>query len=210
VRLILASASARRRELLTAAGVRFDVDGVAVDESRHDGERAAAYATRVARAKAQAAQARHPDAVVLSADTVVVIDADAAGSGGEVVLGKPTGEADAAAMLRRLSGRDHVVLTAVTVMAPGGEWSVLESTRVWMAPLTEDDIAAYVRTGEPADKAGGYAIQGLASRFVTRIEGSYANVVGLPVAAVLQILTMAGVEGVRFDGEPAGRPAGLG
>ena len=184
MRLVLASASPRRRELLAAAGLSFEVDPVVVDEGRLPGEPPAAYVERVARLKATTGARRWPDAVVLGADTAVVIGAD--------VLGKPGSPADAADMLRRLSGSAHEVLTGIALAAREGVRSAVERTTVWFVPMTEEAIAWYVASGEPMDKAGAYAIQGLASRFVPRIEGSYSNVVGLPVAGVLQLLHEVG------------------
>ena len=184
MRLILASASARRRELLEAAGVLFHADPVAADETRMPGEPPEVYVARVARAKVHAGRLRHPADVVLGADTVVVVD--------NAVLGKPASDEEAAAMLARLSGREHEVLTGVSVAWPGHERTAVERTRVWFAPLGDEEIRRYVATGEPTDKAGAYAIQGLASKFVVRIEGSYSNVVGLPVATVLQFLRETG------------------
>jgi septum formation protein len=185
MRLVLASASARRRDLLAAAGVRFTVDPADADERRRTGEPPEAYVARVARDKVHAGRRRHPDAAVLGADTSVVVDGH--------VLGKPADAGEAAAMLRRLSGRSHDVLTAVVLAWPGHERAAVARTRVWFAALSDGEIGRYVRTGEPLDKAGAYAIQGLASRFVTRIDGSYSNVVGLPLAEVLQMLGDAGI-----------------
>jgi septum formation protein len=192
MRLVLASGSPRRRELLSAAGFTFEVRMVDVDERRENGERAAAYVDRLSRAKAEAAAVRDPGSAVIGADTVVVVD--------EEVLGKPRDASDAVRMLRLLSGRAHDVLTGVAVTWHGRTTSHVERTTVWFAPLSEHDIAWYVASGEPMDKAGAYAIQALASRFVPRIEGSYANVVGLPVAAVVRLLEEAG-----FPGPSAGR-----
>ena len=186
MRLYLASASARRRELLAAAGIAFLVDPVDVNEYRWESEPAEAYVTRVALAKAERGRTRHPADAVLGADTIVLVDGD--------VLGKPATDADAVAMLARLSGRDHEVLTAASLLWPGGSQSILERTRVWFTALTPDDIRRYVATGESRDKAGAYAIQGLASRFVPRIDGSYSNVVGLPLHAVWQLLRSAGLD----------------
>jgi septum formation protein len=185
VSIILASTSPRRAELLTAAGIPFVTHRVDVDESALDGETAPACARRLARAKAEAV-ARPPGAIVLGADTLVVVDGDA--------LGKPLDEAAAAAMLRRLSGRTHEVVTGVAIVHDGGASVDVVSTQVTFETLTEAEIAWYVGTREPLDKAGAYGIQGGASRFVTRIEGSYSNVVGLPVELVyrrLQALTIA-------------------
>jgi septum formation protein len=185
VRLLLASASPRRRELLAAAGLAFDVEAVDVDERREPGEPPATYVDRVARLKASAAAARYPARPVIGADTAVVVDGD--------VLGKPSDAGDAARMLRRLAGRSHDVLTGVALAWQGRMTSEVTVTRVRMDPLTAAEVADYVASGEPHDKAGGYAIQGLASRFIPHIEGSFSNVVGLPVAAVLQLLRRAGV-----------------
>jgi septum formation protein len=179
--LILASASPRRAELLTTAGIQFEPLPVQVDETQRDAESPYDHVRRLAEEKARMALARRSDAVVLGADTVVVID--------ERILGKPKDPEDAAAMLRALAGRSHEVLTGVAVLAVGRPARVaVERTRVWMSALGNDEIAWYVATGEPMDKAGAYAIQGLASRFVDRIEGSYSNVVGLPVALVYRLL----------------------
>ena len=185
VRLVLASASPRRLELLRSAGFDVDVDAANVDERQRPDESPAAFVTRLAREKASAVAARHPNRPVLGADTEVVVDA--------AVLGKPIDRDDAARMLRQLSGRVHQVLTGVALVVGERTVSALEQTSVWMSPLSADEIAWYVASGEPMDKAGAYAIQGLAGRFIPRIEGSYSNVVGLPVAAVLQLLKQAGV-----------------
>ena len=176
MRLLLASASPRRAELLNAAGYEFDVQPANVDESVHAREAPEDYVTRVAEAKASAVAPRADGRVVLAADTAVVVDG--------TILGKPADQADAARMLRLLSGRRHDVLTAVAL--PG--ITAVDRTTVEFAPLTDTQIEWYVASGEPLDKAGAYAIQGLASRFVTRIEGSYSNVVGLPVALVSALL----------------------
>jgi septum formation protein len=183
VRLLLASASPRRRELLAAAGFECDVLPVNVDERRLEGEAAPQYVERLARQKAAAGAARIKDAFVLGADTVVVQRGD--------VLGKPADAASATAMLKRPSGRAHDVFTGVALAWPDGIVAEVERTRVWMNALSDADIAEYLATGEPLDKAGAYGIQGWASRFIPRIEGSYTNVVGLPVASVVQLLARA-------------------
>ena len=179
-RLVLASASPRRRELLEAAGIECDVDAAEVDETPAMGEAPSTYVLRVARLKAEAVAARHPDRPVLGADTAVLV--------GSQMLGKPADPADASRMLAQLSARAHDVLTGVAVAFRGQVYAEVEQTTVWVSKLTPDDIAWYVLSGESMDKAGGYAIQGLASRFVPRIEGSYTNVVGLPIAAVYATL----------------------
>ena len=180
VRLVLASASPRRAELMTAAGFEFDIDPVHVDESRQAGESPAAYVERVARSKAAAGGTRHPSRVVVGADTVVVLEDD--------VLGKPRDEADARAMLRRLSGRSHEVMTAIAVSSNGDVRARVARTRVWFRGLSETEITWYAASGEPLDKAGAYAIQGLAARFIPRIDGSHSNVVGLPLATLYELL----------------------
>jgi nucleoside triphosphate pyrophosphatase len=182
MRLILASASPRRAELLTAAGFEFEVVPTDVDETPKPAEDPRAYALRVARDKALAVQSvcRDSGSVVLSADTVVV-------SKGEI-LGKPQDSADSKRMLRLLSGGAHDVHTAVVVRLGAAERSDVATTRVWFGALTEPDIAWYVASGEPEGKAGAYAIQGRAARFIERIDGSWSNVVGLPVAVVHRLL----------------------
>lgn len=147
-----------------------------VDESRHDGELPRDYVQRVATDKARAVCRLHTGRLVLAADTTVVVDGE--------VLAKPDDESDARRMLRALSGRAHTVMSGVALASDADIDTRVEITRVEFAPLSEDEIDWYVASGEPMDKAGGYAIQGLASRFVTRIEGSYSNVVGLPLALV--------------------------
>ncbi len=179
--LVLASASPRRAELLAAAGIAFEVDTANVDETPRAGEAPRDYVRRLAEAKARAVTVRHPAGLVLGADTTVVVDG--------TILGKPVDATDAGDMLRRLSGRSHQVLTGVALVRDGRTVEVdVAVTDVWFAPMTGADIDAYVATGEPMDKAGAYAIQGRASCFVTRIDGSYSNVVGLPVALVHQWL----------------------
>jgi septum formation protein len=186
MRLILASASPRRAELLTAAGFSFDVWPVDIDEAFHGGETAQHAVARLAEAKATKAASIHPDAIVLGADTTVVID--------QTPLGKPRDDEDARRMLRRLSGRSHEVFTGVCVCRGERRLVHVERTCVQMAALTDPEIDWYVSTPEPHDKAGGYAVQGLASRFIERIEGSYSNVVGLPIAAVYGLLHKLGCD----------------
>jgi septum formation protein len=180
--LVLASASPRRAELLTMLGRSFEVRVVPVDESAAAGEDAAALVERLARRKAQAADTG-PGEIVIAADTVVVLDGE--------IIGKPTDADDAAAILRRLSGRSHEVLTGVAVRTGDDVRSAVESTTVVMRSLGPDEIDDYVATGEPLDKAGAYGIQGLGGRFVERIDGSYHNVVGLPLTVVERLLSAA-------------------
>ena len=181
--LILASASPRRAELLRNAAIAFTIEPAHVPEQPVAREEPADYAQRLARDKAHAVFARHPQSAVLGADTVVVVD--------EHLLEKPTDQADAARMLRLLSGRTHQVITGVCLLAPGFEQTESEITQVVFSPLSEREIADYVASGEPMDKAGAYAIQGMASRWVERIEGCYFNVVGLPVPRVYRMLRAA-------------------
>jgi septum formation protein len=180
--LILASASPRRAELLTSAGFRFAVDAADVDETEHPGESPTTYVLRVARDKARtvAARCRDSGAVVLAADTIVVA--------GEEILAKPADESDAVRMLERLSGQVHDVFTAVVAILGRREEFEVVRTRVRLLPLTRADIDWYVASGEPMGKAGAYGIQGRAARFVDWIEGSWSNVVGLPIATVDRIL----------------------
>jgi septum formation protein len=184
VRLILASASPRRAELLRAAGFVFDTVVADVDERARAGESASAYVRRLAAEKSAAVQAAlkgcATSAIILGADTTVVVDGD--------ILGKPQDDEESAAMLRRLSGRRHEVLTGISVRQGMHELGGVETTAVWFAALTTEDIAWYVESGEGRDKAGAYAIQGLAARFIPRIDGSYSNVVGLPVAAIADLV----------------------
>ena len=179
-RLLLASASPRRAELLRAAGMSFDIQPANADESVHPGEEPAAYVQRVAEAKARVVLPRAGARVVLAADTTVVVDGD--------IFGKPQNEQDAARMLRALRGRRHQVMTGVTLAAAARVMTRVETTAVEFAPLSQDEIDWYVASGEPVDRAGAYAVQGLASRFVTRVEGSYSNVVGLPISLVYDML----------------------
>jgi septum formation protein len=189
VRLVLASASPRRAELLRAAGIDFDVVEADVDETMDPEEWPEGYVRRLAMTKAEAVSAQAGERPVLAADTVVIVD------GG--ILGKPADANDARRMLRLLAGRQHIVLTAVCLLSPASETArrqvSVERTTVEFAPLSEPEIDSYVASGEPLDKAGAYAVQGLASRFITRIEGSYSNVVGLPVAVVYGLCTRAGL-----------------
>ena len=184
--LVLASASPRRRELLQNAGIPFIIQASKIPELPREGEAPQACAERLAREKALDVFRQRPQDFVLGADTIVIV-------GGQI-LGKPRDAADAARMLRLLSGRTHQVTTGVCLIGPDrkGRSSLQETrsetTRVTMSKLMDDDIESYVATGEPLDKAGAYAIQGIASRWISRIEGDYFNVVGLPVSLVYRML----------------------
>ena len=183
--IVLASASPRRRELLAGLGLRFTVRPADVDETPRDGEEPGAYVLRLAQEKA-AVVARDGE-IVLAADTTVVVDGE--------ILGKPVDEEDARRMLRRLSGREHEVLTGLALCEAGGrDASAVERSRVRMAALSEHEIAWYAATGEPLDKAGAYAIQGLGSLFVEAVAGNYSNVVGLPIPAVYRLFDRLGVD----------------
>ncbi len=177
--LVLASKSPRRAELLKAAGIDFTVRTADIDESVLAGETPAGYVTRLAVEKAQAVTAFHHE-IILAADTSVVI--------GDEILGKPADPAEAASMLRKLSGRTHFVITGICLRRGTQLIKDTVSTAVSFSSMTDAEIDWYVSTGEPMDKAGAYGIQGFASRFIDRIEGSYANVVGLPVDLVYRYL----------------------
>jgi len=180
--LILASQSPRRRELLAILGYAFTVIASSIDEIPSSGETPETFVVRVAREKGMEVASRVSHSVILSADTVVTID--------NAILGKPADEADAVRMLRRLSGRDHLVLTALTVVNQSKEETLegLESTRVWFRDLTDQEILDYVRRENVYDKAGAYAIQGYAGIYIPKIEGNYSNVMGLPLPLVHQLL----------------------
>lgn len=184
MKFILASASPRRSELLRNAGIAFTVEPAHVPEQAMPAEPPLEYAKRLARDKAQAVFFRNSDSVVLGADTIVVAD--------EHLLEKPADDIDAARMLWLLSGRLHQVITGVCLIASGFEKVEAEITEVQFAPLSEAEIASYIATREPFDKAGAYAIQGIASRWVERIDGCYFNVVGLPVPRVFRMLRQWG------------------
>ncbi len=181
--VVLASASPRRAELLRKARIDFRVEPAHIPEQRADGELPIGYAQRLARDKARTIAARYPEAFVLGADTIVLCDAH--------VLEKPADPSDAQRMLRLLAGRTHEVTTGVCLCGPHTEFVESETTRVTVAELSDEEIAAYVSTGEPMDKAGAYGIQDMFSRWVTGIEGDYFNVVGLPVARVYRMLRRA-------------------
>ncbi len=191
MKLILASASPRRSEILRNAGIQFEICSADVDESRLDNESPGDYVRRLALAKAVSASGNNPnlgaDVLIIGADTVVVVDAD--------VLGKPTSRDDAKRMLRKVSGRMHDVHTGLALLQTSGMQRrvVEEITRVHFAHLSDQEIEDYLATGEPFDKAGAYAIQGMGGRFVTRIEGCYFNVMGLPLARLWTLLREFGL-----------------
>ena len=196
--LVLASASPRRRELLTQAGFTFEVHPAHIPEDPLPGENPIAYVTRLAREKAEnvfAQLSTGPETaaslVVLGADTTVTLD--------DHILGKPEDAADAARMLRLLSGRTHRVITGVAIVTAGRTEVAAEVTGVRFLNLADEEIAAYIATGEPMDKAGAYGIQGLAARWIPRIEGCYFNVVGLPLALVSTLLDTAKAHASRGE-----------
>jgi septum formation protein len=178
MRLVLASASPRRQEILRTAGIPCVVRPADVDETPIVGEIPEAFVQRLAEAKARAV--RQDDEQVLGADTVVVVD--------EAILGKPADANDAQRMLRSLSGRSHRVLTGICLINGDQVQRVVEETTVYFRELDQQEIADYVATGEPMDKAGAYGIQGAASKFIHRVEGCYFNVVGLPISRVYSFI----------------------
>jgi nucleoside triphosphate pyrophosphatase len=182
--LILASSSPRRAEILTALGIPFEVDPARVEESIEPGETGERAASRLAAEKAADVAARRPEAWVIAADTLVLLDGE--------ILGKPTDAGDAARMLRRLAGQEHCVVTAVRLRRgeeTGSEFVAQSHVRI--APMTEEEVLWYVATGEPMDKAGAYAVQGLGARFIESVSGSYTNVMGLPARAVYRLMREA-------------------
>ena len=183
VPVVLASASPRRRELLGLLGLTAEIVPTDIDESWRDGEAPAAHAERLARTKAAAVH--RPESAVIGADTIVVVDGD--------ILGKPADAREAAAMLRRLSGREHTVYTAIAVAYRNHTASGVEVTRVWFRELDEETIAAYVATGEPMDKAGAYGIQGYGAVIVERIEGDYFTVMGLGLGRLVGLFASVGL-----------------
>jgi nucleoside triphosphate pyrophosphatase len=184
----LASQSPRRRELLAQIGIRHDLIAVSVDETPLAGEAPAEYVLRLALAKARVGHRLRPDRPVLGADTAVVQD--------DRILGKPLDREDAAAMLALLSGREHLVLTAVALVAEREE-TRLSVSHVRFRPIAEAEAAAYWETGEPADKAGGYAVQGLGALFVESISGSYSGVMGLPLFETGELLRRVGIDALQ-------------
>ena len=183
VPVVLASSSPRRRELLTLIGLEHEVRPADVDETLRPVEIPWAYAERLARAKAEASARK--GSVSIGSDTIVVVDGD--------VLGKPKNEADAAAMLRRLSGRSHIVMTAIAVVYDGVTASDVVRVGVSFRTLRDDEIADYIRTGEPMDKAGAYGIQGFGATIVDGVEGDYFSVMGLPVNRMIRLLESIGL-----------------
>jgi len=191
-RVILASQSPRRRDLLDLVGIIHEVLPADINEDVRAGEPADAYTERLAREKAAVIAGRHPDATIIAADTTVVVDGD--------ILGKPSDAADARAMLRRLAGRSHTVLTALAVAHGGRVESAVESVGVTFRPLTDEEIAQYVATGEPMDKAGAYGIQGWGATIVERVEGDYFSVMGLGLRRLVDLLARHGIRYAYAEG----------
>ena len=190
--MILASASPRRHELLTQLGIKHQVMAVDIEESCQPTETPEECVNRLAVEKARKAQTKSPHALVIASDTMVVVDGR--------IMGKPMNRADGLQMLESLSGRQHEVLTAVAVSAGGREISCVQRSKVQFRELSSAEIAAYWQTGEPADKAGGYAIQGLAAQFIQRLEGSYSGVMGLPLYETASLLGEFGLNPLElFD-----------
>jgi MAF protein len=185
MRIVLASASPRRRELLETLGVKYEILPALGPEQPPEGADAEQTVRALSRSKALEVARKRPDAVVVGADTVVVCDGK--------ILGKPRDEENARQMLRMLSGRDHSVFTGVTLVCGEKVLTEAEQTKVFFRAITDEEITRYIATGEPMDKAGAYACQGLASLFVERIEGDYFNVVGLPLYRLGQMLEKMGV-----------------
>lgn len=186
----LASGSPRRRELLQQIGVPYKLVGSAIDEAVRPGEAPAAYVARLAAAKADAGWANAADAPVLAADTAVVLDGK--------ILGKPADRQDAERMLQQLSGRTHEVLTAIALRGSGGVASRLSRSEVTFRRISADEVRDYWESGEPGDKAGAYAVQGLAAVFIADLRGSYSGVMGLPLFETAELLDQAGVR--RWQG----------
>ena len=191
MRFILASSSPRRRELLSSIGVEFDVIPSHIPEEHQRGEAPEEYVARLSREKAEAVATKHPDRWVIAADTTVLL--------GDQLLEKPVDRDDAARMLATIAGKTHIVYTGVTLEQRAKryrETRVAES-EVRMLALSPSDIEWYVATGEPLDKAGAYAVQGVGSMFIDSIHGSYTNVVGLPLALLFQMMRRAGIDPLR-------------
>ena len=183
IRVVLASQSPRRRELLSLIGITHEVRPSSIDESHRAHESPREYAERLAREKADSHD--DADAVTIGSDTIVVVDGD--------ILGKPTDENDAARMLQRLSGRRHIVITAVAAGYEGRMVSGVEEVQVTFRPLTDHEIRRYIATGEPMDKAGAYGIQGFGATIVERVEGDYFAVMGLPLQRLTRLLEQLGL-----------------
>ena len=191
MKLVLASASPRRRELLSAIGLDFEVVPSRIVEQRGEDETPEVYVLRLSQEKAEEVSAKRQDSWVIGADTTVFID--------NAILEKPTDEADAARMLRLIAAREHTVFTGVTLIGPSARYreSRVVSTRVTIIGLTDEEITWYVSTGEPMDKAGAYAVQGIGAMFISSINGNYTNVVGLPLSVLFDMMRRAGIDPLK-------------
>jgi len=191
LKLVLASASPRRRELLSAIGLDFEVVPSRIVEQRGEDETPEVYVLRLSQEKAEEVSAKRQDSWVIGADTTVFID--------NAILEKPTDEADAARMLRLIAAREHTVFTGVTLIGPSARYreSRVVSTRVTIIGLTDEEITWYVSTGEPMDKAGAYAVQGIGAMFISSINGNYTNVVGLPLSVLFDMMRRAGIDPLK-------------
>lgn len=189
--LVLASASPRRRELLLSIRLDFEVVPSRIEERRRKAEDPKTYVLRLSREKAEEVASRRPEAWVIGADTTVYID--------DTILEKPSDPPDAARMLRMISGREHTVFTGITLLGPSASSreSRVVSTQVTMIGLTDEEIAWYVATGEPMDKAGAYAVQGVGAMFISSIRGNYTNVVGLPLSVLFDMMRQAGIDPLK-------------
>lgn len=196
MKFILASASPRRRELLASIGLDFEVLPSHVPEVHEEGEAPEEYVARLSRDKAQALASAHPDRWVIAADTTVLL--------GDELLEKPADKADAVRMLATIAGKTHIVYTGVTLqnVAKDHRDTRVAESEVRMLPLSREEIEWYVATGEPLDKAGAYAVQGIGAMFIDSIHGSYTNVVGLPLATLFQMLRRAGIDPLATSPEP--------
>jgi len=192
VRIVLASSSPRRRELLHSIGIPFDVQPSAVEETQQAGEDVQTYVQRLAMEKARDVATANPSDWIIAADTVVYLDRN--------VLEKPKDDGDAVSMLRRIRGREHVVYTGLALHCQERSYRDVRivATRVRMTAMSDDEVGWYVATGEPMDKAGAYAVQGIGALFIESIEGNYTNVVGLPLTTLLEMMKNAGIEKVIF------------
>ena len=187
MKLVLASASPRRRELMAAIGLPFTVDSSSIEELQRTGEAPETYVRRLAQEKAAEVKSRHADAWIIAADTIVYIDG--------TILEKPVDHDDAVRMLSLISGRMHEVFTGLTLSRADSidSWTRVVTTKVTMLPLSRSEIEWYASTGEPMDKAGAYAVQGIGAMFIESIDGNYTNVVGLPLAALFEMMKAAGL-----------------
>jgi septum formation protein len=186
MRILLSSGSPRRKELLSLLGIPFSIIIPDIPETQHTGEPARQFCSRISREKAYSVSRHHPDTLVIGADTIVVVD--------DLILGKPKDEAQAREYLLLLQGRVHDVFTGYTIMHGKRTKSRVVRTRVRFRPMSHEEIAWYIASGEPMDKAGAYAVQGIAAMFIDRVQGSFTNVIGLPLAELYGDLKLFGIQ----------------